>query len=395
MAALLLAFAYLSQVEAAPAPENIVPRLSRHFRRLLFILRLSRLGAVVGAVLSVQALLHSQASPGVGLIAVVALALLAFLVMVDRGTKFVSMRYTHVASRLALPLQGIILRFLSLSAPGKMSPVEPGAANYKEYNGEPLDPHDPSATVVITPEEQASLDDRERLMIRSILRLDESTAREVMVPRVDIVAIEADTPLTEVASRMLDSGHSRLPVYSETIDNVIGVIHSRDLLPFLTETGQYPTVERVIRPAFFIPETKRLDELLTELQEKRVQMAMVVDEYGGIEGLVTLEDLLEEIVGEIEDEFSRSREPSVVPMPNGDIIADARVTLDDLSDLLSTPIGNEDVDTLGGLVYSALGKMPQVGDEVVYNGLSIEVLSVLGRRIRKIKLSQSGIEKAQ
>ena len=249
--------------------------------------------------------------------------------------------------------------------------------------------------MVITEEEQAGLDDRERLMIRSILGLDESTAREAMVPRVDIVAVEADTPVTEVASRMLECGHSRLPVFSDTIDNIIGIVHSRDLLPFLTESAEFPPLEKVIRPAFFIPESKRLDDLLSELQEKRVQMALVVDEYGGIEGLVTLEDLLEEIVGEIEDEFSRGLEPRVVPMANGDILVDARVTLDYLTDLLSTSVVIEDIETVGGLVYSYLGKMPQVGDEVHHNGLRIEVVSVLGRRIRRLKLSRTEPETTQ
>ena len=213
-------------------------------------------------------------------------------------------------------------------------------------------------------------------MIRSIIRLDESTAREVMVPRVDVIAVSADTPLTEVANRMLEFGHSRLPVYGKTIDDVIGVVYSRDLLPFLARTEEHSSLEKIIRPAFFIPESKRLDELLRELQERRVQMALVVDEYGGIEGLVTLEDLMEEIVGEIEDEFSRTVEPQVVPLANGDIIVDSRVTLDYLSDLFSKPIEHEDVDTVGGLVFSALGKMPQVGDQVVHDGLRIEVVSL-------------------
>jgi CBS domain containing-hemolysin-like protein len=159
---------------------------------------------------------------------------------------------------------------------------------------------------------------------------------------------------------------------------------------FKKNTDQYPPLEQIIRPAFFIPETKRLDELLKELQEKRVHMAIVVDEYGGVEGLVTLEDLLEEIVGEIEDEFSRTHEPRVVPLDDDTVIVDARVTLDNLSDLFFISIDNEDVDTVGGLVYSALGKMPRVGDEVLHNGLRIEVVSLLGRRIRKLKLSKVG-----
>ena len=386
LAAFLVVFSYLSLVEYASLPGTLPQRSSKHFGRLLFTIRLSRWASGVAIVFSANALLVSQGSPAVGLIAVVALGLLAFLVIADRGSKLLSTRYQAVASKITFPLQVRPLPALDPGVGGGQSSVEPGRVG---HNGMEQDTSDTTA-VVITEEEQARLDTRERSMIRSILRLDDSMAREVMVPRVDIVAVEATTPLLEVAGKMLESSHSRLPVYSETMDNIIGVVYSRDFLPFLSTTDDYPPLERIIRPAFFIPESKRLDDLMRELQEKRVQMALVVDEYGGIEGLVTLEDLLEEIVGEIEDEFSRSLEPSVVPAADGDILVDARVSLDYLSDLFAMPIGDEDVDTIGGLVYSALGKMPQAGDEIVYNGLRIQVVSLLGRRIRKLKLSRTG-----
>ena len=389
LAAFLLVFAYLSLTENASSQGSPRLRPSEHLNRLLFTLRLLRLASVVAVVLSAQALVLSQSSPGVWLIAMVALDVLAFLVTIDMGAKLLSIHYPAVASNLASPLQAPLLSLLNFPRAGGVAPVEQAGGNNKELNGAGPDALD-ATTVVITEEGQASLDARERLMIRSILRLDQSMAREVMVPRMDIVAVEEDTHLTEVANRMLECGHSRLPVCSETIDNITGVVYSRDLLPFLGKTGEYPPLEEIIRPAFFIPESKRLDELLRELQEKRVQMAIVVDEYGGIEGLVTLEDLLEEIVGEIEDEFSPSLEPRVLPMANGDIIVDARITLDYLSDLFSIPIENEDVDTIGGLVYSALGKMPQVGDRIECSGLHVEVVSLLGRRLRKLKLSRAG-----
>ena len=365
---------------------------------LIFALRLLRFAIAVAAILSAQALVGSQGSPenspSVALTALVALALVAFLATIDRAAYFLSSRHRGITSGLASPLQIPLTRLLRLSRREDAIAVVPGGINGDQRNLNGLDPLE-ADTPVITEEEQASLDARGRLMIRSILRLDESTAREVMVPRVDMVAVEADTPLTTVASRMLEYGHSRLPVYSETVDNIVGVVYSRDLLPLLGKTEEDVRLDQVIRPAFFIPESKRLDELLRELQERRVQMAMVVDEYGGIEGLVTLEDLLEEIVGEIEDEFSRTLEPRVVPTANGEVIVDARVTLDYLSDLFSTPIGIEDVDTIGGLVYSALGKMPEVGDEVLHNGLRIEVVSLLGRRIRKLRLGRTETQKAQ
>ena len=380
----LLAFGYLSLAEHTTISLSGPIRLPENLGRLVFSLRLLRLASVIAIALSVQALLVSRTSPSVWLNAIVALDLLVLLVISDRATRQLAMRYHAAVSRVAAPLTAPLLGILNRLQQTALE--EQNGANGGDAGG--LQDQTEETTVVITEEGEATLDARERLMIRSILRLDESTAREVMVPRVDIVALEAEVPIPEVATRMLKCGHSRLPVYSNSLDELLGVVYSRDLLPFLAKTEAYPPLRDIIRPAFFIPESKRLDELLTELQEKQVQMAIIVDEYGGVEGLVTLEDLLEEIVGEIEDEFSRGLEPRVVPMSNGDIIVDARVTLDYLSDLYSTPFESEDVDTVGGLVYSELGKMPQVGDEVEHNGLNIEVVSLLGRRIRRLKLSK-------
>lgn len=239
---------------------------------------------------------------------------------------------------------------------------------------------------VMSAEEHANLDDRERSMIRSILRLDEFNARDIMVPRVDIVSVEVTDDLSDVANLMLESGHSRLPVYRDNIDNIIGVIYSRDLLPLLSTEDPWPSIEEMTRQPFFVPESKRLDELLAEFQRMMVHMALVVDEHGGTEGLVTLEDLLEEIVGEIEDEFSTDSDPPIVTTGDGSLIVDARTSLNDLSNTLNKSFPNANVDTVGGLVYSNLGKMPQVGDHVNYEGLRIEVLSTLGRRLRKLKL---------
>lgn len=386
LAGFLTAFAYLSLAKARASPERSRIRSPQYLSRLLLTLQLLKLSAVVAVVLSTQALLLSQSSPGLGLNALVALGALASLVLIDRSAALLSTRHPLQVSFLTSPLVWAIAGLLTVSRARDTASGAPG--NGTERNGDTSEHLDPTP-LVFTEEGQVTLDPRERLMIRSIIRLDESTAREVMVPRVDVIAVSADTPLTEVANRMLEFGHSRLPVYGKTIDDVIGVVYSRDLLPFLARTEEHSSLEKIIRPAFFIPESKRLDELLRELQERRVQMALVVDEYGGIEGLVTLEDLMEEIVGEIEDEFSRTVEPQVVPLANGDIIVDSRVTLDYLSDLFSKPIEHEDVDTVGGLVFSALGKMPQVGDQVVHDGLRIEVVSLLGRRIRKLKLSKT------
>ena len=238
----------------------------------------------------------------------------------------------------------------------------------------------------ITDEELISLDDRDREMLRSIIRLDATTVREVMVPRLDMAAVEADSALTAVAETMVARGHSRLPVYEETVDKILGIIHARDVLASLASDNSDDSLRVLLRPAFIIPETKRVDDLLEELQERRTQIAIVVDEYGGTEGLVTMEDLLEEIVGEIEDEFSRSRDSQVIHQSDGKVLVDAGVTTEHVEEIFGVSLDTTEVDTVGGYVYHALGRIPQAGDVVETELLHIQVVSMLGRRLRKLRI---------
>ena len=201
-------------------------------------------------------------------------------------------------------------------------------------------------------------------MLRSILRLDVTTAREIMVPRLDMLAVAADASLVQVSKLMIQSGHSRLPVYEDTTDNILGIIHSRDVMEAIAGGNITADIRDLVREAFIIPETKRIDDLLEELQVRGVQMALVVDEYGGTEGLITMEDVLEEIVGEIEDEFSRTKEAEIIRLPDGAVLVDAGVTTDDVDEMFGTSIDSADVDTVGGFVYHSLGKIPQLGDVV-------------------------------
>ena len=238
----------------------------------------------------------------------------------------------------------------------------------------------------ITDEELTSLDDRDREMLRSIIRLDATTVREVMVPRLDMAAVEADSTIEAVAETMVGRGHSRLPVYEETIDKILGIVHARDVIAALAWSKPKNSLRNMVRPAFLIPETKRVDDLLEELQERRTQIAIVVDEYGGTEGLVTMEDLLEEIVGEIEDEFSRSRDAQVMLQTDGTVLVDAGVTTEHVGEIFGASIDGTEVDTVGGYVYHSLGRIPQTGDIVETDDLRIEVVSMLGRRLRKLRI---------
>ncbi len=241
--------------------------------------------------------------------------------------------------------------------------------------------------LLITKEMQERMDTRERAMLNAIVRLEEATAREVMVPRVDMVTVEKDSSLRHVAQQMASMGHSRLPVYDGVPDHIIGVLHVRDVLEILADATDRRDVKDIIRPTHFIPESKLLDDLLQEMQEKHIQMAIVVDEYGGTEGLVTVEDLLEEIVGEIEDEFSALKQgPQIERISDSDLLVDPTVTLEQLTELMGSPIVEPAYDTIGAYVHGALGKMPAAGDEVMLGELRVRVVSLLGRRMRKLRV---------
>jgi CBS domain containing-hemolysin-like protein len=234
------------------------------------------------------------------------------------------------------------------------------------------------------------LDEPEVRMIRAVVLLDQTTAKEIMIPRVDIVAAEIGTSIAELAELMVTNGHSRIPVYSGDLDHIEGVCHARDILARLGQSGDLSRqrLDGLIRPAFFIPESKNLEELLSEFQHEHVQMAIVINEYGGVSGLVTIEDLLEEIVGEIQDEFDTG-DVEIEKLDENEYVIDAGVSVDDLNDLMNTSVESNGFETIGGFVYDRLGKIPSPGDGVTYDGLTIEVISTVGRRLKKLKVRKS------
>jgi CBS domain containing-hemolysin-like protein len=233
-------------------------------------------------------------------------------------------------------------------------------------------------------EEQGVIEADEKEMIASIVEFSTTRVREVMVPRVDIVAVDVETSLEEAARLMLEAGHSRVPVYRDNIDHIVGVLYAKDLLRCLIEGKVEVSIAEVVRPAYLVPETKNVDELLRELQQRKVHIAIVVDEYGGTAGLVTIEDLLEEIVGEIQDEFD-VEEPSIEEISTSEFIFNARISLDEVSKRLHVEFPSEGGDTLGGFIYSQLGKVPAPGDAVSFGGVTLEVVSVEGQRIERVR----------
>ena len=243
-------------------------------------------------------------------------------------------------------------------------------------------------------ERNGGIEEEERQMIRGVIKLVETTAREIMVPRIDIAAVEANATLEDVERIIVARGFSRIPLYEGTIDNIVGVIYAKDVLRCLAEGRRPHSLREIARPPYFIPETKKVDELLTELRQNKIHMAIVVDEYGGTAGLVTTEDIIEVIVGEIEDEYDVAETP-IERVSEVEAIVDARVGIDALNELFDLDLSNEDYDTVGGIVYAKLGKVPVAGDEVEVDGIRLHVLSVIGRRIKKVRVTKLQAQPAE
>ena len=312
--------------------------------------------------------------------AIVFLVSLFVFTVIHRLASAIAARHQGQVARFSAPLLALLRRSQSRSTGGA-----PGTGNgsaRQDGTGAAE-----SGALDITEEELVSMDRHDREMLRSIIQLDNSTAHEIMVTRLDVVALEINTPIPQAIEPIIRSGHTRIPIFEENIDHIVGIIHSLDLLQLLSrDDWTRASLRDLARPPYFIPETKRLDDLLEEFQQKAVQMAVVVDEYGGTEGIITLEDLLEEIVGEIEDEFSWSEEEEVVMEEDGSAVVNASVTNDVIEEMFHVKLDNPDVDTIGGYVYMSLGRMPHLGDLVETDLLTIEIVSVLGRRIQKVRI---------
>jgi magnesium and cobalt transporter len=234
------------------------------------------------------------------------------------------------------------------------------------------------------------LSGHERVLIGNILKVHDHTAADVMVPRVDIVALDIETPFAEVVECMVEQGHSRVPVYRETLDDVIGFIHVKDVLGPVAEQRE-TKLPPMLRKVLFVAPSVPILDLLVQMRQARTHIAMVVDEFGGIDGLVTIEDLIEEIVGEIEDEHDEAEGPSMVERTDGSLIADARTPIEVLEEHQGTrlrPTGDqEEVDTLGGLVSSLAGRVPKRGEVFAHpSGIEFEVLDADPRRIKRLRV---------
>ncbi|MCL4241017.1 MAG: hemolysin family protein [Dehalococcoidia bacterium] len=296
--------------------------------------------------------------------------------VVARAPEYAALRLSGVAhiTRIVFAIPAFILGLPSTLVARSISAVTPDA--------------DTDILSLVEREEAAGgVEEQERRMIRGIIALEDKTAREIMVPRIDMAVADIEDSVGDVAAIVTERGFSRVPVFRENIDDIAGIVYAKDLLRAMGNGGKDRPLSDLLRDAFFIPESKRLDELLTEMQARRVHMAIVVDEYGGTAGLVTIEDLLEEIVGEIEDEYDVARPPMEI-ISDDEVVLDAGASTDILKELFGYEVESEDFDTVGGFLIHQLGRLPAVGDEVEADGLTLRVLSMAGRRVRRLRVAR-------
>ncbi|OQY33075.1 MAG: magnesium/cobalt efflux protein [Spirochaetaceae bacterium 4572_59] len=237
---------------------------------------------------------------------------------------------------------------------------------------------------IVDHESLTDLNTEEKVMIQGIVELSETTIKEVIIPRIDTVFIDVEIDQDDLFDILTKSGHSRFPVYSDTIDNVVGVLYVKDLLGFMIRKEDYK-IQDLMRKAYFVPESMKLDSLLREFKLRRVHIAIAVDEYGGVSGIVCMEDIIEEIVGDIQDEFD-NEEDDILEIGANTYLCDARIDIEDLNDHIKKDLPDEKFDTLGGFVFDLFGKIPVRYEKVSFENLDFIIQSVEGHKIKTVKV---------
>ena len=389
--------------EAGDRRAKRAQKLMRDPGRFLAVIQvaITFLGALASAVAAVS-IVTVVAEPlrGIALIAdqadTIALLLVTFIVsvvsivlgeLIPKGFALAN------PDRIALTVSGPITLFAKIVSPLVAVLVLLTKIISKPFGIDPTRTPELSAAEIRLIVEQGSqqgvLEAEEEQMISAVMSLSDSKLHEVMVPRIDIVAIDQEASFDDAVTLVLTEGHSRTPLYKESVDHIAGILYAKDLLRIIAAGGPRPRLRDIMRPALFVPESQAVDDLLNELQRRRVHMAIVLDEYGGTAGLVTIEDLLEEIVGEIQDEFDEE-EPMKVILRDGEAILDGRADIDEMGELVDPPLeleDDEEYDTVGGFVYHRIGRVPVVGDTVAVDPFTITVIKVTGRRVGKVRVT--------
>jgi len=354
-----------------------LPRVRASFNCVLIFIRFLMAGMIlflVGELFQVNIWL----TIGVMLGAALLMFLLEWLIEVYtiRNPELWALRFSSLARILTTVLSPILAIPMAILGETRVALENPSTVTEDELR-----------TLVDVSQEEGFVEEVERRMIHSIFRLSDTLVREIMVPRIDMLALDVTTSLALSVREFVQSGYSRVPVYEENVDNTLGMLYAKDLLRVWSEGGQIDSLRDLLRPPYFVPEAKRVDDLLHEMQSQRMHIAIVVDEYGGVAGLVTLEDIVEEILGEIQDEYDQAEELPYEALPDGEYMFSGRVDLDDFNEVMGSNLPSDEADTLGGYIYGRLGRVPDVGEIIDEGELWLVVEEVSSRRINKVRAS--------
>jgi putative hemolysin len=292
-----------------------------------------------------------------------------------------------VVLQVLRPLPSGMLRMVANGHRRQQSGVRRSQASLRRPNGKGDTEEAPVESPPPPPEAEAAQEGQARELLRTLADFRETMVREVMTPRPDIIAIDSAATIDQLYQMFREQQYSRVPVFKDTLDNVMGFVFIKDLIQRGPATGSSGPITPLVRPAHFVPETKRVPELLKEFQRRRVQIAIVVDEYGGTAGLVTVEDLLEEIVGEIRDEYDVEVE-RIVDEGNGKFLLSGSVHVDEMANLMRVTVDGHGFETVGGFLMSKIGRVPQIGEHMEVDGLDVEIIDTQRRRITRVRMSR-------
>jgi CBS domain containing-hemolysin-like protein len=371
--------ALLEQIEADPA---------RYLNSIYLAVMLAQNGSAILVAVLAQ---RSFGNLGITLISV-GFTLLYFVVVEAMSKTFGILHSDRAALALA-PLVwflGRLLAYPTRALIGLANILLPG----KGLKTGPFVSEEDIRSMAEVASEEEAIEEREKEMIHSIFEFGDTVVRDVMVPRPDIVAIDVSRSFNDVLDRVILHGYSRIPVYRENLDDIAGVVYAKDVLRQMHAGRDDGRLEDIVRKPYFVPESKRVSELLRDMQNEKFHLAVVVDEFGSVAGLVTLEDLLEEIVGEIFDEYDRE-EPNIEPAGKNRYRVNARLPVDELNELLEVELPNSEWDTVGGLMMGVLGRLPLQGQQVEFEGIRFTAERVHGRRIAKVLVEPVTEEKGE
>ncbi len=377
----------LSLLEEKRRGANALLRLVEHpeqfLNPVLFLLLLCHL--VAATLIGVVA--ERQLGPW-GVVAATAFEVVVIFVIAEAVPKTFAVQHPDRAALGVAPIVSAVVRFPPVRIVARAlivlsNVIVPG----KGLKEGPFVSEEELLAMADVAVEEDVIQREERQLIHSIIEFGDTLVREVMVPRPDMVSVDARASLADVMEVVMAAGYSRIPVYEQGIDDIAGLVFAKDLMRAMRDGRSDEPVRDLVRTARFVPETKRVAELMPEMQHEKAHMAIVVDEYGGTAGLVTLEDLIEELVGEILDEYD-VEEAKVEPLANGDVRVNARMPIDEINELLSVEFPQGDWDTVGGFVFNLLGHVPVEGESVDYDGRRLRAERVQGRRIGRVRISR-------